>query len=202
MNCCFKEMLMKIKLYILIGLIMLLVSCNNTDNSINNNMTKEIIIPLNTYVNEDTTVKTNSSKPKFLVLVLPPYDEIANAGISPNIQKYIEDEIYNDSFFTLIKFPYKQLMNVPYYNVYDKKYCKTISEKINADIIIMSKLVQITQTGNITTDQWNFQIRIYNTKTDKQIDSCIKGVKLVDREIKSIISEKLSDLISEIKSTY
>ena len=53
----------------------------------------------------DSTVK---------VLVLPPFDEIANAGVSPDIRKNIESTLISQKQFSVIPFPFKQLMGVPF----------------------------------------------------------------------------------------
>ncbi|HMK18707.1 MAG TPA: hypothetical protein VK492_10920 [Chitinophagaceae bacterium] len=147
----------------------------------------------------DTTGKSEITLTKFSVLVLPPFDVIANEGISPDIQKILEKTISNDTTLALIKFPYQQLMNVPYQNVFDKKYCKPITDKLQTDIILMTKLEQATRTGQITRDRWSFQIKIYNTKTEKQFLSLVTGDKLTSADIESLIKSKRQDLFTEIK---
>ena len=104
---------------------------------------------------------------KLTILVLPPYDEIANAGISPNVSEIIEENI-NDQGLSVIKFPFKKLMNVPYQNVFDKKFCKPILQKIKPDIIIMSKIDQVNSSGTMETDKWNLRIKIYNVRKEVQ----------------------------------
>ena len=136
------------------------------------------------------------------VLVLPPYDVIAGEGISPDIQEYIEKVIPNDVGLKLIKFPYRQLMNVPYQNVFDKKFCKPVMDKVQADIIIMSKIDQSQGTGDITTDKWDIQIKIYNTKTGNQQLSSLAFKKLTSKEIESFIRLKQADLFADIKNKY
>jgi hypothetical protein len=150
---------------------------------------------------EDTITKANFPQTKLSVIVLPPYDVIANAGISPDIQKYLETEISRDTTLTLIKFPYKQLMNIPYQNVFDRKFCKPIIDKVKADIIVMSKLDQVTRTGKMTTDKWNFQIRIYNTNNENQTNSSVTADNLTESEIKNILSDRQHDLTTEIKNS-
>jgi Cft2 family RNA processing exonuclease len=91
-------------------------------------------------------------------------------------------------------------MNVPYQNVFDKKYCKPITDKLQIDIILMTKLEQATRTGQITRDRWSFQIKIYNTKTEKQFLSLVTGDKLTSADIESLIKSKRQDLSTEIKN--
>ena len=107
---------------------------------------------------------------KLRVIVLPPYDEIANAGTSPDVQQYLQNELINSEEVDLIKFPFAQLMNVSYQNIFDKKYCQPIIEAIECNTIVMSKLDVVRKTGNMTSDKWNLRIRLYNVKTEKQID--------------------------------
>ena len=98
---------------------------------------EEIILDSSSINNQEAV--EIESKPKS-VLVLIPYDEIANAGRSPNIQQCLESEFRKIDSFDLRPFPFKKLMGVPYQMVYDKKYCKSILEKVTVDYIIMSKL--------------------------------------------------------------
>ncbi len=135
---------------------------------------------------------------KQIVLVLPPYDMIANAGISPNIQKYLETEISKDTFLLVMKFPYKQLINIPYNNVFDKKYCEPILEKVKPDFIIMSKLDHVLRTGRMPDDQWNLRIRIYNTQTGVQVNSKIEIDNATDLVIRNTLTKNSAILTNEI----
>jgi hypothetical protein len=149
---------------------------------------------------KDTAIKAYSSARKISVLIFPPYDFIANEGISPDTQKYLEEELSKDTSLTVIKFPYKKLMNVPYQNVFDKKYVKPVADKIKTDKIVMTKLDQVTHTGNMNTDKWNLRIRIYDTNTGKQMNSRLVINELTSGEIKKILSVRHNDLIAEIKN--
>src|SRR5687767_11194970 len=97
----------------------LLILCLTSCNKPNTTSHDEKVTTDSTLISNDTSLTTNRPIPKKLsIIVLPPYDEIANAGISPDIQDYLEREMLKDSSVTLIKFPYKELMNVPYHNVF------------------------------------------------------------------------------------
>jgi hypothetical protein len=148
----------------------------------------------------DTTsvIASQSLQRKLSVIVLPPFDKIANEGISPDVQKYLEMEIAKDTSLTVIKFPYRDLMNIPYHNVFDKKYCKPLTDKIETDIIVMTKLEQEERTGQMGSDKWNLLIRIYDVAADEQINSEVTGVNLTDAEIADLIKERQRDLVSEI----
>ena len=148
----------------------------------------------------DNTIRTNAAQRKLSVLVMPPFDFIANEGISPDTQKYLEEELSKDTGLTIIKFPYKKLMNVPYQNVFDKKYCKPVVEKIKADKIVMTKLDQVTRTGSMATDKWNVTIRIYDINTDKQKNSQLMFNEMTGAEIRNALAAKRGDLAAEIKN--
>lgn len=136
---------------------------------------------------------------KIAVLVLPPYDEIANAGLSPNARELIEASL-KDENISVMAFPFKKLMNVPYLNVFDKKYCAPILEKVKADIIIMSKINQATRNGNIEDDKWNLRIKIFNSKNNRQMDSKVRGNNLSPKEMQTFLLKNRKILISEIEN--
>ena len=184
----------------------ILTSCNNSDTQTikgrqpetpNIDTTKTIT---KNPIASDTTIISKSTLTNLTVLVLPPYDVIANEGISPDIQKYLENTILSDTTLKLIKFPYRELMNVSYQNVFDEKYCKPITDKIKTDIIIMSKIDQTTGTGNMATDKWSFEIKIYNTKTGNQKISTLTANNLTSAEIEKLIKSKQQDLFAESKN--
>lgn len=185
-----------------------LTSCNNWDTQTFKDGQTETLaldttkknIKTTIAVLSDTAIILKSTRTNLTVLVLPPYDMIANAGISPGIQKYLESIFMTDTTFRLIKFPYRRLRNVSYQNVFDKKYCRPITEKIKSDIIIMSKLDQATGTGNMTTDKWNFKIKIYNTTTGKQRISSLTAENLTSAEIENLINSKQQEFFRETKN--
>jgi hypothetical protein len=184
--------------FVYILLVLWLTSCHNSSN-----VTAENVLTTDSsQTTSDTTTETLTQGPlrKLSVIVLPPFDEIANEGISPSVQKYLETEISKDTSLTLIKFPYKDLMNVPYHNVFDKKYCKPITDKVDADILIMTKLEQRERSGQMTSDKWNLLIRLYNVKKDNQVNSIITGNNLSDVEINKLLELRQQDLIAEIKN--
>ena len=145
--------------------------------------------------------QTAIQQKKISVLVLPPVDIIVGMGDSPPIQQYLETAFAMDSALHLIKFPYKKLTGISYQQIFDKKYCKPIIDKVETDIIIMSDL----GTGICTapnTDLYNIRIRIYNTKTDKQIDSKVKAGNIPYEAINDFILKRQKELISEIKTIH
>lgn len=188
----------------------LLASCNNsnvrtikdekTDSSVVN--TTKTNIRTTIAASSDTTKIPESTLTNHLtVLVLPPYDLIANEGISPDIQNYLESIFKTDTTFTLIKFPYRRLINISYQNVFDKKYCSPIMNKIKTDIIIMSKIDQSIGTGNMITDRWNLKIKIFNTETGLQKLSNLNTNNLTRDEIENLLRSKQQELFRETKNT-
>lgn len=158
----------------------------------------DTIIPVADSVFSDTSIVPKKFAKQLSVLVLPPYDMIANAGISPHIRRYLENIFTNDTSIKLIKFPSRQLMNVPYHNVFDKKFCAPITEKIKTDIIVMSKLEQVIGTGNMSTDKWNFSIKIHDTRTGGQLMSGLSGENKTGAKIEDLIKSKRRILFDEI----
>jgi hypothetical protein len=136
---------------------------------------------------------------KETILVLPPFDVIANEGISPPVQEFLEAVIAEDTSVTLIKFPFRELMNVPYQNVFDKRYCKPITDVVKADIIVMTKLEQRKRTGNMATDKWDLRVRVLNTRTNRQFDSKLTADTVTSAGLRKVIANQREMLIGEIK---
>nr|WP_321453082.1 hypothetical protein [uncultured Carboxylicivirga sp.] len=155
----------------------------------------------NSVVGIDSLYLNELEENKLRVIVLPPYDLISNRGISPNIQKYLEKELSKSKEIDLIEFPYKKLINISYYNIYDKKYCKPIIDNVDCDIIVMTKIDLVTQTGNMQKDSWSLRIKLFNTQTEIQLSSKIIVDSLSSAEIEKKLSLTKEILINEIKST-
>ena len=139
----------------------------------------------------DSTVK---------VLVLPPFDEIANAGTSPDVRIIIESSLANLGQLSVISFPFKELMGVPYQMVFDKMYCQPILEKVDCDIIIMSQII----TDNERKPgiwPWSYKIRVFNVKSGKQVNS-IQGDNLEAKDLQKDILGKVDKLVNDIQWTF
>ncbi|APZ46024.1 hypothetical protein BW723_06825 [Polaribacter reichenbachii] len=130
------------------------------------------------------------------VLVLPSYDLNANGGFSPEIQEILEENFKNNLEINLIKFPFKKLIHIPYQNVYDKKYCKLLLEKLDVDFILMSKidLKDILEQNK----KWDLSFRVYNVKANQQFDSKLKGKDLSYAEIEEKVQNNHQILVDEI----
>lgn len=91
-------------------------------------------------------------------------------------------------------------MGVSYQNVFDKKFCKPILQKIKVDVVIMSKIDHFSANGNMETDKWYLSIRIYDVKNNKQKNSSLKGENLTTLELENFIVKNREILIKEIKN--
>lgn len=160
-----------------------------------------IVVPqqIQTPTPKDSPAIPVAAQKKPTVLVLPPHDIIANEGISPDIQKYLEVVLAKDTGSTLIKFSYKQFLNVPYQNVFDKKYCAPILDKVKADVVIMSKIELVERSGSMDTDEWNLQLKIYNTRPGSQEISSLQLERATIAGMEHYIQVKAADLFAEIR---
>jgi hypothetical protein len=134
------------------------------------------------------------------ILVLPPFDEIANAGISPDIRKIIESALIAQGKLSVISFPFKQLMGVPYQMVFDKKYCKPILDKVDCDIIVMSQIITENERKPGVWP-WSYKIRVYNARTGKQLNS-VQGDNLKAEDFQNDINSKVDKLVNDIRQTF
>lgn len=134
------------------------------------------------------------------VLILPAYDEIANAGVSPDTREILESTLTKHKHLMVLPFPFKKLMGVRYQMVFDKKYCREILNKVNCDIIVMTQIITENERkpGNWP---WSYKIRVYNTKTGIQQNS-IHGDNLKADEFQDDISRKVHELVRDIGQTF
>ncbi len=176
-----------------------LSSCQEADKSSTKDKLDSLII-VNSHPADTTSTRPQISVAKPTILVLPPFDEMAGAGISPDIQKYIEQVISKDTGLTLIPFPLKKLMQEPYSNVYDKKFCQGILKVVPCDFMIMSRLEYKKRTGYMEKDEWKFNIKIYDVKSGKQFSSKLTADNSTDSLIRLCITK--SNLTTEMKNSH
>jgi hypothetical protein len=141
-----------------------------------------------------------AEKKSLNVIVLPPYDIIANAGVSPDITTYIESALRKETKLEVMKFPYQKLINANYHMVYDKKYCREIIEIVDPDIIIMSRLDVSKKVGDMNEDRWDFEVKIYDVSSDQQRKS-ISGQALRAEGINKTINQLRENLVDDILET-
>ena len=150
----------------------------------------------------DTILKIENHKRDSIikVLVLPPHDRIANAGISPDIQLMLENSLSKKTRLGVIPFPFKELMGVPYQNIFDKKYCKPIIDKVDCDVIIMTQILTNNEL-KAGTWPWAYKVRIFRPRTGKQLHS-ISGDNLQFNDFEKEINSKADRLAKDIESVY
>jgi len=142
----------------------------------------------------------NSTDSTVKVLVLPPHDQIANIGGSPDIRETIESALTDTDQLSVLPFPFKQLMGVRYQMVFDKKYCKSILEKVECDVIVMSQII----TDNERKPgiwPWSYKIRVYNVRTGRQLNS-IYGDDLNAEDFQKDIHSKVNELVKDIERSF
>jgi hypothetical protein len=189
--------------FILIALVLIAAGCKQNKPATGNNTETDLPVQTQDTITNIEISQTEVRQEKISILILPPADGmVSTAGITPDFAQYLATALAMDSALCPIKFPYKKLQNTPYLHIFDKRYCKPISDKVETDIIIMSELEFVHRTGNINSDQWHIRIRIYNTKTDRQIDSKVKAKNLPAEEMNDFILKRRNELISEIKTIY
>ena len=145
------------------------------------------------------TLSEGKSDSVISVLVLIPYDEIANAGVSPDTRIVLESALAGKGRISVIPFPFRKLMGVPYQMVYDKKYCKPIIDKVECDVIIMTQLITDSEREP-NAWQWAYNVRVLNVMTGKQRDS-IRGMNLHVDEVAGDIMKKIDQLVEDIESS-
>jgi hypothetical protein len=148
----------------------------------------------------DTSTALKKPKTNLTVLVLPPYDEIAGRGISPNIQKLLEEAVSGDSSLSVLTFPYSKLADVSYQNIFSKKHCGPVLDRVKSDIIIMSKVDLGSDTGNMFTNKWDLLIKIYHVASEKEIPSKLTADDLTIPQIGELISSQKQKLSQEIEN--
>ncbi len=189
--------MMKLLFFMLLAF---LFSCNSKqNNNIRGNLCLDSIG--GSLLKVDTISLKKSDTIKLKVIVLPAYDLISNRGISPNIQENLENELLKSDEIKLIKFPLKQFMHLPYHNIYDKKFCKPITDNIDCHIIIMSKLDLVNKTGKMHQDCWDLEIRVFNTKTGVQFYSQFKADSLSSSGIIEALGTSIGLLVKEIEKS-
>lgn len=134
------------------------------------------------------------------ILILPCSNGYDYAAAGYDFGPLLTKELNSHDGISVLDFPYKTLQNIPYYGVYDKRYCDGIIKKVKCDFILMSKFAAPTPDVNSgTTLNWGYEIKLLNTKTMKQIIS-IGADKLTSyKEIENDIQSKMNVLVKDIE---
>ena len=139
------------------------------------------------------------TKPKLKVLVLPPYDQVANRGASPHTQKMLEVVFTDKPGFELVPFGRKHYQT-HYQNIFDKAYLGPILEVEKPDVILMSRLELIDWGDNMDESLWSLSLRYYESFTEEQFDSELTFIKLDQVGLQDQISKSAEALLNEIES--
>ena len=141
----------------------------------------------------------SEKSPKIKILVL----QCSNGYGLNDFRNIIEKEIGENNQFEIIPFPNKNLLGITFQGVYDKKYCKPISEKIDVDYIIMTRYLGNIIQGIELTDEkttiWGYEIKILNTKNWNQKVSIRKDDLKKYEDILVHIEQNSDELINDIK---
>ncbi|MGB1205390.1 MAG: hypothetical protein ACPG5B_07085 [Chitinophagales bacterium] len=134
------------------------------------------------------------------ILVIPCYNgyeyELHNYDFNP----IIEQELNNFATIHVPIFPFKKLKGVAFQGVFDKKYCKPIIEKTNADFFVMTKFAKNYDNFAPKKHGWGYETRILDIKTMKQINSIeAHGLKEYG-EIEKHIKENIEVLKADIEN--
>lgn len=124
------------------------------------------------------------------------------AQANMDLDRIIEEELNKFQNINIKPFPYKTLMGVAYYGVFDKKYCAPIIEKVDVDFLILTKFDEIFNDLGRPKNKWGYEVRIIDTETLEQVNSIsahkLKNYQQIEKHIKDNI-EKLKMDIEKIK---
>ncbi len=171
---------------------LILYQCNNPKTQITN-IAK---IYSDTITENSIVSKSESSRDSVSILILPPFDSIANAGISPNTNKILEDILTKTDGIKVLKFPYQKLQKTDYYMIYDKKHCKELLNYIKPDVFIMT-LLRAENNNTFGNWPWYYQVKLYNVNSDKQLIS-IEGKGSSESDLERTIIANKDKLIHDI----
>jgi hypothetical protein len=179
--------------------VIILINCSN-----NSPKTQSNTPAVTTEVEKDTIPDLNEEvqlhKTSVLIVQCSNGYEYATGGYDFN--PILEQELVKNLELVVIPFPYKTLMGVIYQGVYDKKYAQPIIEKVDVDILIMTRFIGnvFPEMQNQSDFQWGYETKILNTSTMEQKVS-IRASKLKNYdEIINHISANSDRLASDIKS--
>ena len=144
---------------------------------------------------------TNEDSVIISVLALPCSNGYDFATSNFDFVPFVSSELTKYKGISVLPFPFKRLKHTAYYGVYDKRYCRPIIDKVNADYILMTKFSEPhpDAIGNDTV-KWGYEIKILNTKTMHQIISIgkkdLKDYKAIERNI----LENMNTLVNDLRS--
>jgi hypothetical protein len=110
----------------------------------------------------------------------------------------IETELNKFENIKVKPFPYEALMGVSYQGVFDKKYCPPIIEKVDVDILILTRFDKRYEERKSTNMKWGYELRIVKTETLEQINTIgaynLNGYSEIEKHIKENINTLKTDI--------
>jgi hypothetical protein len=146
--------------------------------------------------------KKNEDNRKITILVIQCSNGYEYSMFGYDFNPIIERELRRIENIEVIPFSLKKLMGVTYQGVYDRKYCKPILDKVDADYYIMTRFTgeYPPDTPNMSKMNWGYETKVLNTKSMQQIIS-IGNKRLNEyREIEIDIMKNIPQLVKDIKS--
>lgn len=122
-----------------------------------------------------TQVQSIDNTDTIEVIVMPEFYGYEYALYNFRFSPTVESELDKFSNIKVKPFPTKALVGVAYQNVYDKKYCPPIIEKVDVDFLILTRFDKRLDSRQLDLDstkvKWGYAIRIVNTATLEQRNS-------------------------------
>lgn len=113
----------------------------------------------------------------------------------------LEEKLRHIDAVEVIPFPYKKLIGVTYQGVYDKKYCKPILDKVEADYFIMTRFIgPHPDSPDVDSVVWGYETKILNTKSMNQKVSIGKNGLKEYRDIEDDIRKSIDRLVTDIRN--
>ncbi|GEM_PF-4039821 len=110
----------------------------------------------------------------------------------------IEQELNRFENMNVLPFRYQDLMGVHYQGVFDKKYCPPILEKVDADVLILTRFVQQYLGPERDEFDWGYELRIVNAETLEQVNSIhaddLENYEGIEQHIQANIEMLKSDI--------
>lgn len=175
-----------------------IISCNEKiESQQKNSLDRELIKnEFQNLVNDSLIVETNR---KINVIVL----QCSNGYGRNDFNRAIEAEISKNDGFSIVPFPNKKLLGIPFQGVYDKKYCFPIIEKLDIDYIVMTRFLGNIMEGVEMNDEnfiWGYEIKILNVTSMNQKISIRKDNLKDFKDIILDIEKNGKDLIIDIQN--
>ncbi|MDO6739490.1 hypothetical protein [Wenyingzhuangia sp. 2_MG-2023] len=133
------------------------------------------------------------------IMVLPCWNHYTYGTYGYEVTPVIERELKRFKNLKVIPLPLKKLMDVPYQVVFDKKYCKPIIERVNTDILVLSRFDKEIDPVRRNEMVWGYELKLVETKGMKQINSLnVHNLKRFEG-IEKYITNNIETLVADIE---